>query len=313
MSSQEETRFDPFALEQGGSFGQTVCRSLVRFLRERRLETLRRWARLAGGIVYVVARSPRRTALRNLRVAFGDSLARHERRRIAKASFVNLALTAVEACYAPRFERPMSNHIEVSGTEHLLEAHRKGKGILFLIPHMGNWEVSARYLTERIPVVHAITRRQRPEWLGNLVQEIRAGNGVVEIDNRNALRPALSALRRGEMVIMMIDQYMRNGSVDVHFFGHEVKITASAALLAARTGATVLTGACFRLADGKLGGTISPPIETTVTDDRDRDLVVNTERYMRVLEDFIRRRPEEWMWMYRMWRNHEKPSAARVS
>jgi Kdo2-lipid IVA lauroyltransferase/acyltransferase len=285
---------------------------LVQFLRRRGLETLRRWGRCLGLIAFYLARTGRRTALANLERVYGNTLSRSERIRIAKASFINLTLTILESCYAPRFTKPMSEHIDVIGADLLFSAHKEGKGVLFLVPHMGNWEVSSRYMTEHLPVVNAVVRQQKPQWVAKILQEIRAHNGIREIDNRNALRPSLAALRRGETVIMMIDQHISRGAVEVEFFGLPAMTSAAPALLAMRTGCTVLFGACFRRENGKFGGEMRGPANTLVTGDRDQDLKVNTQNYVRVLEGFVREHPEEWMWMHRRWRvpTQVKPQVA---
>ncbi len=278
----------------------------VNFIRRQRLETLRRWGRCLGILAYYLARPGRRTALSNLEKVYGSTLTPSERIRIAKASFVNLTLTVLESCYAPRFTAPMTDHIDVFGAELLFAAHREGKGVLFLVPHMGNWEVSSRFMTEHLPVVNAVVRQQKPQCVAKLLQEIRAHNGIREIDNRNALRPSLAALRRGETVIMMIDQHMSRGAVEVEFFGLPAMTSAAPALLAMRTGCAVLFGACFRLANGRFGAEMRGPVKTVVTGDRDHDLRENTQNYVRVLEDLVREHPEEWMWMHRRWRIPKK-------
>jgi len=275
---------------------------LVYYLRRQELDTLRRWGRVLGMMAYYAARPGRKTALANLEKVYGNTLTPSERIRIAKASFVNLTLTVLESCYAPRFSAPMADHIDVYGAELLFQAHQSGKGVLFLVPHMGNWEVSSRFMTENLPVVHAVVRQQKPQWVAKLLQEIRANNGIREIDNRNALRPSLAALRRGETVIMMIDQHISRGAVEVEFFGIPAMTSAAPALLAMKTECTVLFGACFRLENGRFAGKIRGPAETIRTGDRDHDLRVNTQNYVRVLEGFVREHPEEWMWMHRRWR-----------
>lgn len=275
---------------------------IVTFIRRRRLETLRRWGRNLGTLAYYLASRGRKTALGNLEKAYHGALSPRERRKIAKASFVNLTLTVLESCYAPRFSAPMSDHIEVYNAELLFNAHNEGKGVLFLVPHMGNWEISSRFMTEHLPTVNAVVRHQKPQWVADLLREIRSHNGIHEIDNRNALRPSLAALRRGETVIMMIDQHISRGAVEVEFFSLPAMTSAAPALLAMKTGCTVLFGSCFRLENGKFGGKICGPAVTVVTGDRDYDLKMNTQNYVRVLEGFVREHPEEWMWMHRRWR-----------
>lgn len=284
------------------TIGKKMALFLIGFIRRRRLETLRKWGRRLGRVAYWCLGSARRTALSNLELAYGSELSADRRVEIAKNSFINLLQTILESCYAPRFAPPMSDHIQVLGVEHLKTAHEQGKGIIFLVPHMGNWEISARYLVEQIPVAHAVSRRQKPAWLHGIIQETRHGNGIREIDNQGSLHACLAALRRGELVIMLVDQYIARGSVPVQFFGRQAMTSAAPALLATRTGCAVLVGACYRLPDGGFGGTFSPIIETTTCGDRDQDLINNTQRYVSVIEEFVRCHPEQWMWMHDRWK-----------
>ena len=256
-------------------------------------------------MVYYCARSGRRVALSNLDLAYGDSLTKKEKVQIAKGSYSNLVTTGLELCYTPHLPRPIDSVLTVRGKEHYFRAVEEGKGVILLVPHMGNWEACGRWLIENTPVVHAVSRRQKQPWLAQVTNEVRSQIGIREIDNRQALRPVLAALRRGETVILMIDQHMRKGVVEVQFFGHPAMTSASAALLAVRAGCRVLVGACYRFPDGSWGGTFSPPLETTHTGDRHSDYVVNTQRYVSAIEGYVREHPADWMWMHRRWKNLE--------
>lgn len=275
---------------------------LVRFVGTLPLEMVRSSGRFFGRCAYRCARKGRRTALKNLQLAYGAELPAAERKRIARKSFENLVGTAFEICWARNLPGDIEKVIDPINKEACLRAHAEGKGVLLLVPHMGNWEICARWLTSKFPVVHAVARRQKEPWVQKMLERLRGEIGLHLIDNRSGLRQVLAALRRGELVIMMIDQHMRKGAVQVDFFGHPAMTTASAALLAVRTGCNVLVGACYRSEDGGWGCEFSDPVETTISGDRDRDFIVNTQRYVSLMEDFVRAHPEDWMWMHRRWR-----------
>jgi KDO2-lipid IV(A) lauroyltransferase len=204
----------------------------------------------------------------------------------------------------------IEGEINPNNAEACLRAHKAGKGILLLVLHMGNWEACGRWLTRNLPAVNAITRRQKPEWFAELVHETRKDIGYHEIDNKNALRPSLRALRNGEMVIMLIDHYIRRGAVQVDFFGHPAMTSAAAALLAMKTGCAVLVGACYRNGDGSWGCEFSDPVETLMTGNRERDYIANTQRYVDIMEQFVRQHPGDWMWMHNRWKKPRGPIRA---
>ena len=178
---------------------------------------------MAGTVGYYLASERRRTALSNLDLAYGDELTQPEKVRIAKRCFQNLVMTGIELGYAPKLPRPIGNLVDPVGKENCLRAQAEGKGVLLLVPHMGNWEVCARWLTENLPIVHAVVRKQDREWLEKIVHRLRTEVGLREIDKRNGLRKVVTALRRGEVVILMIDQHTRHESVETTFFGHPAR------------------------------------------------------------------------------------------
>ena len=267
------------------------------------LKFLRVLGRIGGIATYHLARIRRQVALDNLDLAYGDELTRSEKVAIAKSSFINLVTTILEFCYSPAIDRPIEDLVDVTNSEAFLKAYREGKGVIVLVPHMGNWEVCGRWYGEHGVVQHAIVRRQKQEWVNRIVSSIRKTNLITEIDKRNGLRKALAALRRGEMVSILADQHAQEEAVKVEFFGHPAMTHASVALLAMRTGCNVMVCSGFRHRDGSFGGVFSEPLETTVSGDRDRDLVENTQRYVAAIELYVRKNPQDWMWMHRRWKS----------
>jgi KDO2-lipid IV(A) lauroyltransferase len=264
--------------------------------------TVRRMGRLLGIVLFLCARARRRTALDNLELAYGDELDPSEKRRIAQASFINLVTLGLEFCWMRSNRLPPDQEVRVLNPEVLRKSVDEGQGVILLVPHMGNWEASAKWFTEQGYVTHAVTRKQKQEWVTRIVRETRQAMGTREIDKRNALRPVLAALRRREIVLMLIDQYASKDSVEVRFFGKPARTAASVALLAAKTGCNVQVACCFRFPDYRFGGVYSDPIETVVSGDRERDLVENTQRYVAEIEKYVRKHPEDWMWMHRRWK-----------
>lgn len=266
------------------------------------LSFLRRIGRVGGIVVFHLARKRRATALANLDLAYGDSLTTLEKKAIARSSFINLVTTGLEFCYSPAIRCPISDLVHIVNPEVFFQAYREGKGIIVLVPHMGNWEVCGRWYGEQGIVQHAIVRRQKQAWVNRIVSRIRKANLIIEIDKKSALRKVVAALRNGDMVSMLIDQHAQKEAVSVDFFGKPAMTHASAARLAIRTGCKVIVCSGFRYPDGSFGGIFSDPIETIQTGDREQDILVNTQRYVKAIEVHVRKNPQDWMWMHRRWR-----------
>ncbi|MCB9784629.1 MAG: lysophospholipid acyltransferase family protein [Candidatus Omnitrophica bacterium] len=289
---------------------ETLARGVVWIIQRFSLSNIRLLGRVLGLVFYHLATSRRRTAHSNLNLAYGDSLSPEEKQKIAKSSFINLATMALEFCWMPVCPYKTKEIIHIENPETILDAYKQEKGLIVLVPHMGNWEIESRWFSANGIVANIVSRSQKQPWVNRLVREIRAVNNVHEIDKRNALKAILSALRRKEAVVMLIDQHSRKEAVITEFFGKPAMTTASSALLAQRTGCVVMVGACFRCKDGRFGGAFSDPIPTQDTGDREKDLQENTQRYVMEIEKFVRKHPGDWMWMHRRWRvSGEKSSA----
>ncbi|MCA9424551.1 MAG: lysophospholipid acyltransferase family protein [Candidatus Omnitrophica bacterium] len=289
-----------------------IVRFFVWLLQKLPLKAVQGLGHFVGGLAFIFAKKGRRTALSNLQLAFGDELSQKNRERIARNSFRNLITTAFEICWAKNLPEDINPVVSPLNKEACIEAYKRGKGVLLIVPHMGNWEVCARWLTQNLPSVNAVVRKQSEPWMEHMLQSFRHDTGLKVIYNRDSLRQVLSVLRHGELVIMMIDQHMRKGSVQVDFFGQPAMTSAAAALLAVKTGCEVLVGACYRGPNGGWGCEFTDPVETTVSGDRDADYIVNTQRYVSLIEDMVRQHPEDWMWMHRRWRAGKQREASHT-
>jgi Kdo2-lipid IVA lauroyltransferase/acyltransferase len=281
---------------------EVLARPFIRFLHRQPLERIRKWGCIFGRLTYLFAHGRRRTAIENLELAYGDTISREEKQRIAHDCFENLILTGLEFAYSPALGPNFTDYVELVDIKNYWEAHQRGKGVLVIVPHMGNWELIGRFFQHYGLTAHAVTRKQRPEWVARLVSVTRKANGLLEIDKRNALRPVLTALKKGETVNILIDQHARKDAIETTFFGKPAMTVGSAALIALRTGCTVVVAASFRRKDHGIGVVISEILETIQSGDREKDIHTNTQRYVDVIERYVRLYPGCWMWMHRRWR-----------
>jgi KDO2-lipid IV(A) lauroyltransferase len=291
---------------------ERLVRGFIGLVQRLSLPSIRQWGKRLGRIAFYVAVRRRKQALSNLDLVYGNEMTKPEKKDIAKAAFENLLMTALEFMACPALGPNFTDFSDLENIESFWEAYNRGKGVITIVPHMGNWELPPRYLLNTGVVVHAVSRRQRQAWVRNIVSDFRKANGIREIDKRNALRPVITALKHGDVVCMLIDQHSWKDSVETTFMGRPAMTVASPALLALRTGCAVILIASLRKPDGRVIMAASEIIETINTGDRAKDIQTNTQRYVDVIERYVRRSPQSWLWMHRRWRSPIKKAPALV-
>ena len=257
-----------------------------------------------GWVAYCVLRTERARALEHLCIAFPQEKSQRERRRIARRSFQNLGRNAAEVVNYYRIKGDLDRYITVVGEEHLDRALAQGMGVLWITAHLGNWELLACYWAQRGYRLNVVARGLYDERLNRLLLRFRkeAGVAVILRDSPTAGRGILKALKRKECLAMLIDQDTKVKGVMVDFFGRKANTPAGPALLACRKPIPVIAGFIHRVTDRSHEIVICPPVEIVRTGNEVQDVEVNTERFNKILENYIRRYPEQWVWMHRRWR-----------
>ncbi len=200
---------------------------------------------------------------------------------------------------------PMRLFIEkkgiMRGWEHWEHALQKGKGVIFLSSHVGNWEFMAGIggIHGKVPVM-LVTKHLKPEWLHQAVEKARARLLVSATYEPKTLRDVLGSLKRNGTVGFVLDQYAGPPvGVRVPVFGIPVGTMTAVAYLAKRTGATVLPVMNYRTTDGRVIAEIRAPLEWESHPDPAYEIAVNTARYARELEKDIYAHPDQWLWIHR--------------
>jgi len=283
------------------------------FVRVLPAEVVLELAASVGTIASFILGSRRRTARENLALAFPEK-SDAERARILQRSFENAGRTFAELIRLPALSRrQVAALVEIVGKDHFdrFRAANPTTGVLALSAHLGNFElISATFNAIDMIPSSLIGRKIKPEAVDRIVCGLRASHGVATIANKESVREVVARVGRGEGVGVVLDQNMRRGhGVYVPFFGKPASTTLGLAVLARRTGAPVFPVFMERV--GALGRhrlTIQPPLEwDDARGEKKAALVANTAHYTRVIEDAIRRRPEEWFWFHRRWRTQPRP------
>ncbi len=257
-----------------------------------------------GGAAFALDRRRREIALGNLRTAFGDSLDAAARREIARQSFRSFGrLTADIVKLSTASDRRLDRLVDVEGAEHIVAALRGGRGAIVVTGHIGNWEVAARPIS-RLGTLNVVARRLDSAALEKPLLRLRNRLGGRVIDKTHAARTILAALRRNEIVAVLIDQnVLRREGVFVDFFGRPASTTPSAALFHLRTGAPLVPIVCVPAAGGRYRLEIRPPVEVAGSGGGADDVLKTTALLTKMLEAEIRRRPGTWLWFHDRWRS----------
>ncbi len=268
--------------------------------------------RLFGALGYRLIGKHRKIALDNLERAFGKGLSDAERERIAKAVFKNLAATLFEFTRIPWMKRPdIERLIKFSGLENLDRALMKGKGVILITGHYGNWELlgaSLGHIGFRIDIV---VRKLDHPLFEDFVTWTRTSSGNSIIHKSKAMRKLLKSLASNSIVGILVDQNVatREG-LFVDFFGSLACTNKGPAHLALASNAAVVPAFIMREGRGHRV-VVLEELDIVNTGDKDRDALINTQRFTKAVEEMIRKHPEEWFWVHRRWKTRPGQDAPK--
>jgi len=259
-----------------------------------------------GLLAFLTARKYADITLENLRSVFGGEKTDKEIHRIACQVFKNIARNAVELVRFPKISKEnIDDFIKVEGSEILDREFSKGNGIIIITGHIGNWEMLAATLRIKgypgVVVGKRIYFHKYDEYLNSL----RRYHDVNIVYRDDSPRKILKVLKSNGIVGIVADQDVDSvEGVFVNFLGRKAYTPAGPAVLARATGASLVPAVVIR--DGKRCRLIvNNPIELVDTGNKEADAVVNTQRWSDVLEGYIRKYPDQWVWMHRRWKTKE--------
>lgn len=262
-----------------------------------------------GTLSFYILRRERNKVLGNMDIAFGRSKSAAEKRNIAKKVFENLGKSFIEVLSIPKFTRQgFKRYVYSRNIDTLKGFLRDGKAVIILSAHFGNWELLAHYLAISGLPMNVIARRVRQSGLEAFLIRIRKRNCVNILYRDASAKEIVDLLRDKKFVGIMPDQDMDSVSgVFVDFFGRSAWTPSGAAVLNLLTGACIVPCFIVRRAFGH-EVLIENPIEVVKTGDKRKDILENTQRYTKAIEDCIRKYPEQWVWFHDRWKTHPHPN-----
>jgi KDO2-lipid IV(A) lauroyltransferase len=266
---------------------------------------------VANGLFFI--RAPlRRAAEFNLRLAFPE-LPKPARRDILRRMVRNLGWLAAEFARLPRYNRSNIEKIMIlDGLENFEAAERRGKGVLFLTGHMGAWELEPyAHAVYSHPIYFLVRPIDNPR-VDALVNRHRCASGNQPIKKNESARVILRILREGGVIGVLADQNtVPAEAVFVDFFGIPAATTTGIARLARRTEAAVVP--TFNYWDPRIRKYVlryDPAIELPCTEDEESDIRNFSARFNQVIEDYVRRFPDQWLWVHRRWKTRPADESA---
>jgi KDO2-lipid IV(A) lauroyltransferase len=255
-------------------------------------------------VVYLLHVRLREVGMRNLAMVFPEK-SKAERARILRGEFASLGRQLAEVCQFPRYTRENVEQVVVyDGLENYQNAYARRKGVLFLTAHFGGWELSAFTHSLHGHWMHVVVRAMDNVYLDRLIRQYRMmhGNQIVEKDD--FVRGLLAAMRAGEVVGILMDTNMTPPQgIFVDFFGIPACTASGLARIALKTDAAVVpTFTIWDAALGKYRLRFDPAVELARTDDLEADIKANTQRFTSIIEDYVRKYPEQWLWVHRRWK-----------
>ena len=256
-----------------------------------------------AGLIYRVSAKHRIIALHGIARSFPEKSI-DEAIRIAKSSYRLFALIAAEYFEVYTLARDnLKDWVTIEGLDRYLAARAKGKGVLLISGHFGNWEFGNAALALTTGPLSFVYRVVDSAFVEDVTTVVRSKHGISQISKNSAMRPIIRQLKNAQTVMMLIDQNVAwYDGMFVDFFGRPAATTTGPALLARHTGAPVLPVFTRRLQNGKFHLDIGREVELIDTGNRDADVLANTQRFTKILEDYIRRYPEQWFWVHQRWK-----------
>ena len=257
-----------------------------------------------GSFWYRCVRYRRRVARTGLEHAFGSVLGPRDLDRLCRENFAHYGTVLAEFLRLPRLSaEQLQERFTVTGLEHATAARARGRGLIILTAHVGNWEYLAAAQGAWNLDMLVITRRAHQKGVDRFWQEVRRARGTRFVDAYGSLGAVMRHLRTGGTVGMSIDQHEGGTTaVRVPFFGVEAGTVKAPALLALRTAAPVILLLSWRDRDGRHHAWFSEEIPLAAGTDTAAIVEQTTARYNALLEAFIREHPAQWSWVHRRWK-----------
>ncbi len=283
-------------------FVRVTFRFLLRVMRFIPWKPALAWAASMGTLGYLCSARYRKVADKNLRIAYGDELTEADRKRITKKVFQNFAQAAlVEFLKSPTMTPDeLRARVRVPSFNPPDELLARGKGLIVISGHFGNFEIMARRSAIEGYRFAVVARQSMDDGFNEITDYVRESGGYEILPRGKSAKMVLQRLRKGGAVAILPDQ--KSEDVFVPFFGRLTGTVAGPAVLALKTGAPIMPMFSIRAPDGTFDIEFWPEIEVVSTGDLEADSTRIMADITAKIEQIIRRYPEQWLWLHDRWK-----------
>ncbi len=274
------------------------------------LSGVRRVGRGLGRFVYAVIGHRKDVTLNNLRRAFPEK-PEAELVQIARGAFENVGISLLELVWFPRMTREdVLKEVRFEKPEIIQNAYNKGKGVLLLTAHFGNWELLGQALTVHFKrPINGLAKTQSNRLVNEQINRRRELFGTKVIPMETSLREVLRALGDGEMVAIAADQAAPKENVPMAFFGTMVPTHTGPSALSLKMGSPIVAVFAVRSTDGTYDAHLIDVPSDDLVGQSEENVIELTRRHVRITEDIIRQYPDQWLWMHKRWKHVPLPGA----
>lgn len=261
--------------------------------------------RVLGLILYYLWRKRRNIAIENVRMACTSGIIKGEPVKIVRKNFEEIGKSVAEMVriFFGRGKGIISK-VRFRGLENLEKAKDKGKGVIFVTGHCGNWELLGIATSSRINPLSVVARKINNPYLNRLVEKIRSRYGNSVIYKKGALKEIIRVLRNNGSVGILMDQaVLPQEGVLVEFLGRPAWTTKMPFLIAKKTGSPILPA--FIKNEGKEKVITIYPEVMLLLNNSDSMIEENMRILNSFIENYIKENPEQWLWMHRRWKRTE--------
>ncbi len=289
-----------------GWLGLTTCSLIIKIIPARYLYD---FARNISYLWYRLALKQRKIALESLALALGQEHTARKLEQIAKDCFTLIAKGAVELLFLMDRPQLLRKHVHLSGKEHLDQALARGKGVILVSAHFGNFPLLMAKLSLEGYKVAGIMRPMRDSRVEKMFLEKRKRLNIKTIYSQprnTCVSNTIGALRDNEIVFIPIDQNFGTAGVFVEFFGRKAATATGPVVFAQRTKAALLPCFIVRQRDDTHRIIFEPAIQMREGKNAEETITFNIQRLTTIIETYIRKYPAEWGWVHRRWKSQPK-------
>ena len=278
--------------------------SFSKFFQLLGLNLSRRFSFLIAALFYYVIPIRKKTVLENLHNAFPDYNEK-KIKSIAFGSYKSFAIALAEILYIPAMSREdIEKQVDCNNLELIREKYEENNGVILLSAHFGNWEFMATSLAAQLNIpISVVIKPQRNPYVTNWMNKARTkwNNEIVPLGI--SIRQTYQTLKDKKVVAMVADQRGPEKSIKINFFGRELTVLTGPAVLALKTGAPVLYGISVRQDDYSYKSVMTEISKENLPESNEEKIKELSQRHMSYLEGFIRKYPEQWLWMHKRWKH----------